>query len=51
MTLKDAKNELEKDLVLQALQSNKSNVQLTAKMLGVSRQRIYEIIRKNKIEY
>jgi len=51
MTLKDAKNELEKDLVLQALQSNKSNVQLTAKTLGVSRQRIYEIIRKNKIEY
>jgi two-component system NtrC family response regulator len=51
MTLKDAKNELEKDLVLKALRSNKSNVQLTAKMLGVSRQRIYGIMKKNKIEY
>ena len=49
MTLKDAKIELEKDLVLRALRINKSNVQLSANMLGVSRQRVYEIMRKNKI--
>ena len=51
MTLKDAKKELEKALVLKALKSNNSNVQSTANMLGVSRQRIYEIMKKNKIGY
>ncbi len=51
MTLKDAKNLLEKDLVQRALDMNDSNVQQAANSLGVTRQRIYEILRKNNLEY
>ena len=51
MTLKDAKNMLEKDLVLRAMNTNNANIQLSAQSLGVSRQRIYEILRKNNIDY
>ncbi|MCP3688605.1 MAG: PEP-CTERM-box response regulator transcription factor [Gammaproteobacteria bacterium] len=51
MTLKDAKKLLEKDLVVRALEKQGATVQHAANALGISRQRIYEIIRMNNLEY
>ncbi len=51
MTLKDAKNLLERDLVSRALDRSDANVQEAADSLGISRQRVYEIINKNNLEY
>ncbi len=51
MTLKDAKKLLEKNLVVRALEKKGATVQSAANSLGVTRQRIYEIIRMNNLEY
>lgn len=45
-TLKSAKEEAEYVVIRRALERNNNNVTLSAKKLGVSRQRIYDLIKK-----
>jgi two-component system NtrC family response regulator len=49
-TLKQAKEDMELDLVIKSLNVTDKNVAETAKQLGISRQRVYELIRKHQIE-
>jgi len=49
-TLKEARDRLEKDIVLQALVQRKWNVSLTAKDLGISRQALHDIILKHRLK-
>ncbi len=48
-TLKQAKDNAEIKTVLKALKANNNNVLETAKLLGISRQRVYELLKKHKI--
>jgi two-component system NtrC family response regulator len=49
-TLKQAKEQTEFKLVSKALEANANNVMDTARQLGVSRQRVYELIKKHQIQ-
>ncbi len=48
-TLKQAKEETELRLIMKAMRANDNNVKEVASQLGVSRQRIYELLRKHDI--
>jgi len=45
-TLQEARDELEKHLVTQALERHKGNISATAKDLGISRPTLYELLEK-----
>jgi two-component system NtrC family response regulator len=49
MTLKDAREKCEKDLILQALSKNRDNIKKSAEDLGISRPTLYELMEKLKI--
>ena len=49
MTLKDAREKLEKDLILQTLSNNKNHITKTAEDLGMSRTTLYDLMEKLKI--
>jgi DNA-binding NtrC family response regulator len=49
MTLKDAREKCEKDLILQALSKNRDNITKSAEDLGISRPTLYELMEKLKI--
>lgn len=48
-TLKSAKENIEFELVVKAMAANDNNVNSTAQLLGVTRQRVYELLKKHKI--
>jgi two-component system NtrC family response regulator len=49
MTLKDAREKCEKDLILQALSKNRDNIKKSAEDLGISRPTLYELMEKLKL--
>jgi two-component system, NtrC family, response regulator len=48
-TLKEAKEELERELIARKLQENSGNISKTAKALGISRPTLYELISRHKL--
>jgi len=50
MTLKDAKEEAERRVLVQAMDRAKFNLTLTAKMLGVSRVTLYNLLKKHDLK-
>ncbi len=48
-TLKQAKEETELRLIMKAMRANDNNVKEVAAQLGISRQRVYELLRKHEI--
>ncbi len=51
LTLKDAKDRLEKEMLLNNIEKYKGNLTKVAKSLGIARSTIYDLIEKYKIEY
>jgi two-component system NtrC family response regulator len=51
MNLKEAREELEKEMAEEALQKCKGNVSGAAQALGISRPTLYEIIEKNNLKH
>jgi two-component system, NtrC family, response regulator len=49
--LKDAKSEIEKNLLAQALSACQGDITATAKQLGIARQQIYRMMKKYKVSY
>ena len=47
LTLKEAKERLEKEMVVSALEKQKGNVVKTAEILGVSRPTLYDLLKKH----
>jgi two-component system NtrC family response regulator len=43
-TISEAKEELEKEILANALRENKGNISRTAKALGISRSTLYDLI-------
>lgn len=50
LTLEKAKNLWERDFILSALESNSWEITFTAKQLGISRQHLYNLIKKHKLK-
>ncbi len=50
-TLKQAKEETELRLIMKAMRANDNNVKEVASQLGISRQRVYELLRKHDIPF
>ena len=50
-TLKQAKEETELRLIMKAMRANDNNVKEVASQLGISRQRVYELLRKHDISF
>ena len=48
-TLKELRNEFEKDCIIQSLISNRWNITHTAKKMGVTRETLRSLIKKHKI--
>jgi len=49
LSLKEARRNLETELVKKALQETRGNMSLAAKMLGISRPSLYDLLRKHEI--
>jgi transcriptional regulator with GAF, ATPase, and Fis domain len=49
--LKDAKSEIERNLLAQALSACQGDITATAKQLGIARQQIYRMMKKYKVSY
>jgi two-component system, NtrC family, response regulator len=47
VTLKEAKEEVEREVIARALQQNTGNISKTAKVLGISRPTLYELLTKH----
>lgn len=47
LTLKEAKEEVEKEVIARALQENNRNISKTAKALGISRPTLYELLTRH----
>src|SRR5262249_21961888 len=48
-TLKQAKEELEREIIAKALQQNSRNISRTAKALGISRPTLYELMSRYQL--
>jgi len=49
ITLREAKDEVERDMISRALQANGGNISKTAKALGISRPTLYELLARHDL--
>jgi two-component system NtrC family response regulator len=49
LTLKDAREMIEREMVVSAIEDQRSNMARTAEVLGISRPTLYDLVRKHKI--
>jgi len=50
-TLREARDELEREIISRKLQENAGNVSKTAKALGISRPTLYELMSRHGLEW